>query len=70
MFGTEGYHGASMDAIARRAGISKPVLYQHFESKADLYVAVVSRLGEEMIQEIQALGARPDPAEQRVREGS
>lgn len=41
VFSTQGYHAAAMDDIADRAGVSKPVLYQHFPSKLDLYVALL-----------------------------
>lgn len=40
-FGSQGYHAAAMDEIAERAGVSKPVLYQHFPSKLDLYLAAL-----------------------------
>ena len=40
-FTASGYHAASMDEIAERASVSKPVLYQHFPSKLDLYTAVL-----------------------------
>jgi AcrR family transcriptional regulator len=36
-----GYHAAAMDEIADRAGVSKPVLYQHFPGKLDLYLALI-----------------------------
>ncbi|HTY27498.1 MAG TPA: helix-turn-helix domain-containing protein, partial [Mycobacterium sp.] len=36
VFVDRGYHAAGMDEIADRAGVSKPVLYQHFSSKLDL----------------------------------
>ena len=41
IFTASGYHAASMDEIADRASVSKPVLYQHFPSKLDLYLAVL-----------------------------
>jgi len=41
VFTVSGYHAASMDEIADRANVSKPVLYQHFPSKLDLYIAVL-----------------------------
>lgn len=41
VFSTAGYHAASMDEIADRAGVSKPVLYQHFPGKLDLYLAIL-----------------------------
>lgn len=40
-FTASGYHSAAMDEIADRAKVSKPVLYQHFPSKLDLYLAVL-----------------------------
>jgi AcrR family transcriptional regulator len=42
-FARAGYHGASTDAIARRAGISQPYLFRLFGSKKDLYLAAVRR---------------------------
>jgi AcrR family transcriptional regulator len=41
VFVEQGYHSASMDEIAERAGVSKPVLYQHFPGKLDLYLALL-----------------------------
>ena len=41
VFVASGYHATGMDDIAERAGVSKPVLYQHFPSKLDLYLALL-----------------------------
>ncbi|MGO4385692.1 TetR/AcrR family transcriptional regulator [Specibacter sp. RAF43] len=41
VFVNNGYHGAAMDEIAETAKVSKPVLYQHFPSKRDLYLALL-----------------------------
>lgn len=41
VFVQSGYHAASMDDIAEQAGVSKPVLYQHFPGKLDLYLALL-----------------------------
>ena len=38
-----GYHAAAMDEIADRAHVSKPVLYQHFPGKLDLYLALLDQ---------------------------
>lgn len=43
MFAERGYNGASIDAIARRAGVSAPVLYDHFSSKQGLHRALLER---------------------------
>ena len=41
VFVAQGYHAAAMDDIADAAGVSKPVLYQHFPGKLDLYLALL-----------------------------
>jgi len=41
VFGSSGFHQASMDDIAREAGVTKPTLYDHFPSKKDLYLALI-----------------------------
>ena len=43
VFVAQGYHAAAMDDIADRAGVSKPVLYQHFPGKLDLYLALLDQ---------------------------
>jgi AcrR family transcriptional regulator len=43
VFVAQGYHAAAMDDIAERAGVSKPVLYQHFPGKLDLYLALLEQ---------------------------
>ena len=45
----QGYHAAAMDDIAERAGVSKPVLYQHFPGKRELYVALIALHSEELL---------------------
>lgn len=52
VFVEHGYHAASMDEIAERAGVSKPVLYQHFPSKLSLYTALVEEACDEVIAAI------------------
>ena len=49
IFSTVGYHAASMDDIADRAGVSKPVLYQHFTSKLDLYLDLLDVAIEDLL---------------------
>ncbi|MEU8815314.1 TetR/AcrR family transcriptional regulator [Actinoplanes sp. NPDC048796] len=41
VFVAHGYHAAAMDDIAEKAGVSKPVLYQHFPGKLELYLALL-----------------------------
>lgn len=52
VFATSGYHEASMNDIAEAAGVTKPVLYQHFDSKRDLYRALLDLVGERMLAAI------------------
>jgi len=58
VFVTSGYHAASMDDIAESAGVSKPVLYQHFTSKLELYLALVDQGADELTTRVrEALGS-------------
>ncbi|MEY2424258.1 MAG: hypothetical protein QOI95_4325 [Acidimicrobiaceae bacterium] len=43
VFGERGYHGASIEEIARRSGVTVPVIYDHFASKRDLYQRLIER---------------------------
>ena len=43
VFVSNGFHGAAMDDIAEAARVSKPVLYQHFPGKRELYLAQIGR---------------------------
>ncbi|OYN98881.1 TetR/AcrR family transcriptional regulator [Enemella evansiae] len=52
VFAAKGYHSAAMDDIAEAAGVSKPVLYQHFASKLDLYLALVDRACDQLVERV------------------
>ena len=41
VFGHSGFHAASMETVAKEAGVTKPILYDHFPSKKDLYLALL-----------------------------
>lgn len=60
VFAEHGFQAASLDEIARRAGVTKPVLYDHFKSKRALYVALLERERDALLAHIDA----------RPREGS
>jgi AcrR family transcriptional regulator len=67
VFVAQGYHAAAMDEIADRAGVSKPVLYQHFPGKLELYLALLDESAEALTATIRrALASTPDN-KQRVR---
>lgn len=61
VFVAQGYHAAAMDDIAERAGVSKPVLYQHFPGKLDLYLALLDESCSTVIASCrEALASTPD----------
>jgi AcrR family transcriptional regulator len=43
LFGERGYSHTSLDQIAAAAGVTKPILYRHFDSKKALYLALLER---------------------------
>ncbi|GAA3219717.1 hypothetical protein GCM10020256_25030 [Streptomyces thermocoprophilus] len=67
VFVAQGYHAAAMDDIAERAGVSKPVLYQHFPGKLDLYLALLDQHCEALIQSVRNALASTTDNKQRVR---
>ena len=54
VFVAQGYHAAAMDDIAERAGVSKPVLYQHFPGKLELYLALLDQHCESLLQAVRS----------------
>ncbi len=50
VFVGQGFHAAAMDEIAESAGVSKPVLYQHFPSKLALYRALLESSADELVR--------------------
>ena len=52
VFASSGFHGASMNDVAEAAGVTKPVLYQHFDSKRDLYKALLDEVGNRLLDSI------------------
>ena len=52
VFATHGFHGASMNDVADAVGVTKPVLYQHFDSKRDLYQALIDEVGNRLLANI------------------
>jgi AcrR family transcriptional regulator len=68
VFVAQGYHAAAMDDIAERAGVSKPVLYQHFPSKLELYLALLDQHAERLVDRVrEALAV--DDGQQGARRG-
>lgn len=66
VFVTNGYHAAAMDDIATRAGVSKPVLYQHFPSKLELYLALLDASATDLLATIRDALATTADNQERV----
>ncbi|MEI7059306.1 TetR/AcrR family transcriptional regulator [Nocardioides sp. CCNWLW239] len=66
VFVAYGFHAAAMDDIAERAGVSKPVLYQHFPGKLDLYLALLEKSANEIIDRCREALASTDENKERV----
>lgn len=67
VFVDTGYHAAGMDAVALAAGVSKPVLYQHFDSKHELFVSVLGLQVDRLLARLDAALASTTDNRGRVR---
>jgi AcrR family transcriptional regulator len=67
VFGTSGFHSASMDEVAEQAGVTKPILYDHFPSKRDLYLALLDEDLSRLHDMIQRALASPEGNRERIR---
>jgi AcrR family transcriptional regulator len=69
-FGSRGYAGASMDAIAVEAGITKPMLYSYFGSKEGLFAACADRVAERLRERVRDAASSHDlPPDERLWRG-
>src|SRR3712207_2288899 len=66
VFVAQGFHAAAMDDIADRAGVSKPVLYQHFPGKRELYLALLEEHVGQLRDRVRDAMAGTDDNAQRV----
>jgi AcrR family transcriptional regulator len=66
VFVAQGYHAAAMDDIADHAGVSKPVLYQHFPGKLELYLALLDESIDELTRIVRDALASTTDNKQRV----
>ena len=57
VFARAGFHGSSMNDVAEAVGVTKPVLYQHFDSKRDLYQALIDEVGDRLVASISKAAA-------------
>ncbi len=69
VFAAEGFHRASMNGIAEAAGVTKPVLYQHFRSKRDLYLELLDEVGGRLLASIAKATAEAGRPREQVERG-
>jgi AcrR family transcriptional regulator len=69
VFAGNGFHGTSMDEVAEAAGVTKPVLYQHFGSKHALYLELLDDVGNQLLDEITKAVATAVGPRQQVEAG-
>lgn len=70
VFSSRGYAGASMDTVAERVGVTKPVLYTHFGSKEGLLLACISRARAELLDATTTAAATARTPEEMLRLGT
>ena len=68
-FASRGYHAVSMDDVAERAGVSKPLVYSYFRSKEGLYLAYVERAGRELLERLRRAADPSAAPDERLRDG-
>jgi AcrR family transcriptional regulator len=69
LFAERGYRATTMDDIAEAAGVTKPLLYQHFSSKRALYLLLAASVAQEMLEAIAEASAAAEGPRQQVEMG-
>jgi AcrR family transcriptional regulator len=69
IFAETGFHTTSMDDVAAAAGVTKPVLYQHFPSKRALYVELLDDIGRRLLAELGSATSQVTSGRERVEAG-
>lgn len=70
VFAERGFQHASMDAVAERVGVTKPVVYTHFGSKEGLLLACLARARAELLEVTAAAAASAEHPEEALRQGT
>jgi len=70
VFSERGFQNASMDVVAERVGVTKPVLYTHFGSKDGLLLACIARARAELLEVTAAAAASAGGPEEMLRRGT
>jgi len=69
VFAEQGFHATSMNDVAEAAGVTKPVLYQHFASKRDLFVELLTEIGNQLRDTIAKATADADGPREQIEKG-
>jgi AcrR family transcriptional regulator len=69
VFADRGFNATTMDDIAEQAGVTKPLLYQHFDSKRALYLELVDSVAHTMLEAIEKAVAAAGGPRQQVESG-
>jgi AcrR family transcriptional regulator len=69
VFAEHGYHATSMNDVAEAAGVTKPVLYQHFSSKRELFIELLDDIGAELRDTIAKATADAAGPRQQIEQG-
>jgi AcrR family transcriptional regulator len=69
VFAENGFHATSMDDVAAAAGVTKPVLYQHFPSKRALFLELLDDLGQRLLHELGEATSAVNTGRERVEVG-
>src|SRR5213083_2133384 len=69
VFGNSGFHGVSMDDVAKEAGVTKPILYDHFPSKKELYLELLEAALTALHGSVKQALASPIGNRERIRAG-
>ena len=69
VFATEGFQSATMETVASEAGITKPVLYQHFSSKRELFLELLRDVGDRLAAEVGEAATAAPTSEAKVVDG-
>lgn len=70
VFASRGFHETSMNDVAEAAGVTKPVVYQHFASKRALFLAIIEDVGDRMIAEITRATAQAEDGRSKAEHGT
>lgn len=69
VFADKGYHATSMNDVAEAAGVTKPVLYQHFPSKREMFIEILSDIGDRLRDTISKATSNADGPRKQFEDG-